>query len=145
MAKPITDFADVTPRSREALGMIAKGNTEGYVALWSRRDDITLGNPFGGFARGWDQVVEQMERAASHYRDGETTSFEMISAVAAGNLAYTVEIERFRARVGASLEMSELALRVTCVYRREEEGWKLVHRHADPRVTRQSADSVLQR
>jgi ketosteroid isomerase-like protein len=145
MAKPITDFADVTPRSREALGMIAKGNTEGYVALWSRRDDITLGNPFGGFARGWDQVVEQMERAASHYRDGETTSFEMISEVAAGNLAYTVEIERFRARVGGSREMSELALRVTCVYRREEEGWKLVHRHADPRVTRQSADSVLPR
>jgi hypothetical protein len=55
-----------------------------------------------------------------------------------------VEIERFRARVGGQVEISDLALRVTCIYRREGEAWKLVHRHADPRVERQAPQSVVQ-
>jgi ketosteroid isomerase-like protein len=138
------DFGDVMARSRAALDMIAKGNAEGYKALYSPAPDITLGNPFGGFARGWDQVVEQLERAASHYAGGQTTGFETISQLISGELAYTVEIERFAAQVGGRTEISDLALRVTCIYRREDDGWKLVHRHADPRVSRQPAESVLQ-
>ncbi len=141
---PPASFDEVPGRARQALGAIARGNADGYKALYSRRDDITLGNPFGGFARGWDAVLEQMERAASHYRDGETVSFETISQVVEGSVAYTVEIERFKARVGGSSEMTELALRVTCIYRREDDEWKLVHRHADPRVSRLAAESVLQ-
>lgn len=138
------DFDQVMEQSRAALDAIVKGSAEGYKALYSRRDDITLGNPFGGFGRGWDEVAEQLERAASHYRDGQTTAFETVVEYVGGDIAYTVEIERFRAKVGGSDELSDLALRVTCVYRREEDGWKLVHRHGDPRVDRQTAESVLQ-
>jgi ketosteroid isomerase-like protein len=139
------DFDQVITQSRAALDQIAKGNPEGYKALYSRREDVTLGNPFGGFGRGWEQVVEQLERAASHYRDGETTGFETVMQLVAGDLAYTVEIERFNAKVGGRPDLSEVALRVTCIYRREEDAWKLVHRHADPRVSRHPAESVLER
>jgi ketosteroid isomerase-like protein len=52
-------------------------------------------------------------------------------------------IERGEAKVGGGHEMSELAVRVTCIYAREEDGWKLVHRHADPRVARLPAEAVL--
>jgi ketosteroid isomerase-like protein len=138
------DFGQVILEARAALDKIAKGSAEGYKALYSRGEDITLGNPFGGFARGWDQVVEQLERAASHYRDGETTGFETVMELVTPELAYTVEIERFTAKVGDHAELSDLALRVTCVYRREDDSWRLVHRHADPRVSRQPADSVLE-
>jgi ketosteroid isomerase-like protein len=138
------DFDQVMTQSRAALGAIAKGSPAGYMAIYSRGPDITLGNPFGGFARGWQQVVEQLERAASHYRDGETTGFETITKLVVADFAYTVEIERFTAKVGGRSELSSLALRVTCIYRREDDGWKLVHRHADPRVSRQPAESVLQ-
>ena len=130
------DFDQVIAQSRAALDTIAKGSTEGFKALYSRREDITLGNPFGGFARGWEQVVAMMERAASHYREGETTGFETITQLVTSEFAYTVEIEHFRAKVGGRPEMSDLALRVTCIYRPEDGGWKLVHRHADPLVTR---------
>ena len=138
------DFDHVMRGSRAALDMIVKGNPEGYKALYSRAPDITLGNPFGGFARGWDQVVEQLERAASHYSAGETTGFETITQVISAELAYTVEIERFTAMVGDLPDPTSVALRVTCIYRREAGNWRLVHRHADPRVSRHSADSVLE-
>ena len=131
--------------ARAALDAIAKGRPDGYKALYSQAEDITLGNPFGGFGRGKEAVYEQLERAASHYRDGETISFETVAQSIGPELAYTVEIERFRAKVGGQDDTSDLALRVTCVYRREADGWKLVHRHADPRVERQRPESVVQR
>jgi len=86
----------------------------------------------------------RLERAASYYADGETTGFETIAESVTPDWAYSVEIERFRTKVGGRPNMTDLALRVTCVYRREEDGWKLVHRHADPRVERQAAGSVIQ-
>lgn len=139
-----TQFEDLLAEARRALDLITKGDPDGYKALYSKREDITLGNPFGGFGRGMAAVYEQLERAASHYRDGETTAFETVSQFVGSDIAYTVEIERFRAKVGDDDEVSELALRVTCIYRREPEGWKLVHRHGDPRVDRQAPESVIQ-
>ena len=140
MADPFEVLMD---KAHSALDQIANGSPDGYKALYSRREDITLGNPFGGFARGIEAVYEQLERAASHYRDGETPAFEAVTQSVGDDVAYTVEIERFRAKVGGQTETSDVALRVTCVYRREADQWKLVHRHADPRVDRQTAESVI--
>jgi ketosteroid isomerase-like protein len=139
-----TDFEGTIAEARAALGEIARGNPDGYKALLSRGDDVTLGNPFGGFARGEAAVHEQLERAATYFRDGETVSFETVSQLVQPDLAYTVEIERFRTKVGGQSDASDIAIRVTCVYRREDGEWKLLHRHADPRVDRQTAESVIQ-
>ena len=116
---------------------------DGFKALYSRSEDITLGNPFGGFARGWDQVAEQLERASSYYRDGEATGFESVARAVGSELACTVELERAKAKVAGSSDVREFAVRVTSIYRNEEDGWRLIHRHADPRVSRQTAQSVL--
>jgi hypothetical protein len=41
------DFDEVMAQSLAALDEIAKGSPDGYKALYSGGDDITLGNPFG--------------------------------------------------------------------------------------------------
>lgn len=140
-----TGFEEVMAEAHSALDSIVKGDPNGYKALFSKAEDITLGNPFGGFARGKDAVYEQLERAASYYRDGEMVSVETVIHSVGADLAYTVEVERVRSKVGGRDESSDVAVRVTCVYRLEPEGWKLVHRHADPLVERQTAESVIQR
>jgi len=137
------NFDELIDRARRALDAIAKGDPRPYQELYSDDEDITLGNPFGGFGRGRAAVFEQIERAASYYRDGHTTSFETIAQSVGADLAYTVEIERFQTKVGGQQELSDIALRTTAVYRREADGWRLVHRHADPRVDRQAAASVI--
>jgi ketosteroid isomerase-like protein len=138
-----TDFEEAISESWRALDEILRGNADGYKQLYSRREDISLGNPFGGFGRGLDGVVEQLERAASYYRDGQATDAETVSQIVGSDLAYRVLIERGTAKVGGSAEVSDLAVRVTCIYGREDDGWKLVHRHADPRVSRLPAEAVL--
>jgi ketosteroid isomerase-like protein len=139
------DFNQVVEKYHVALGEFMKGNPAPTKKLYSQRDDVTLGNPFGPFARGWKQVVERMEQAASNYRDGDATGFENIAKCVTSELAYLVEVERLRSKVGGRSDVTPLALRVTSVFRPEDGMWKIVHRHADPITTAQPADTVLRR
>jgi hypothetical protein len=63
--------------------------------------------------------------------------------VVAPELAYTVEIERIRTRVGGSDELTPIAIRATTVFRREDGDWKVTHRHGDPITSMRPAESVL--
>jgi ketosteroid isomerase-like protein len=123
---------------------ITKGNPDVYKTLYSRRDEVTLANPFGPPARGWSEVSATLDRAAENYRDGEVVGFENISTVIAPDLAYTVEIERYRARVGGGAEIVPVAVRVTTIFRNEDGAWKVTHRHADPITAPRPPESVLQ-
>jgi ketosteroid isomerase-like protein len=123
---------------------ITNGNPEVYKSLYSRRDDVTLANPFGPPARGWSEVSTTLDRAAKNYRDGEAVGFENVSTIVGGELAYTVEIESYRARVGGAEKLTPVSVRVTTVYGREEGGWKVLHRHADPITAPRPPESVIQ-
>jgi ketosteroid isomerase-like protein len=59
-------------------------------------------------------------------------------------LAYTVEIESYRARVGGAEELANVSVRVTTLFRRENDDWKVVHRHADTITAPRPAESVVQ-
>jgi ketosteroid isomerase-like protein len=115
-----------------ALESFIVGDHEPVLAVWSRRDDTTLANPFGPPVRGWEAVRSASERAASQVADGEAFSVERISAYATPDMAYELEIHRFRARLGGAGQTAAVSLRVTTIYRREEVGWRVAHRHADP-------------
>jgi hypothetical protein len=65
---------------------ITNGNAEVYKALYSRRGDVTLANPFGPPARGWSEVSATLDRAASNYRDGEVVGFQNVSTVITSEL-----------------------------------------------------------
>ncbi len=129
--------------SHNALAAIVNGDPSGYLALYAEDEDLTLGNPFGPFARGRQSVAERLSGAASNYRDGEITSVELIAKYLSEDLACVVEVESVRAKVGGSEEMVPVSLRVTSVFRLERGNWKLVHRHADPITTPRSAASVV--
>jgi ketosteroid isomerase-like protein len=123
---------------------ITNGNPEVYKTLYSRRDDVTLANPFGPPVRGWRAVSETLERAAANYRDGEVMGFENVSTVITSDLAYTVEVESYRARVGGAADLTPVSVRVTTLFRRENGAWKVVHRHADPITAPRPPESVVQ-
>jgi ketosteroid isomerase-like protein len=124
---------------------ITNGNPEVYKRLYSRRDDVTLANPFGPPVRGWSEVAARLDHAAEHYRDGEVVGFDNVATVVGADLAYTVEVESYRARVGGADEFSPVAIRVTTAFRREDGEWKVVHRHGDPIKESRPAESVIAR
>jgi ketosteroid isomerase-like protein len=130
-------------RCHAALGEIARGNAEPWADLFSRQGDVSLGNPFGPFALGFDDVMSAVRQAAERYRDGELIGFDRIATYEARDLACVLEVEGFRARVGDSSDMADVSLRVTSLYRAEGGEWMLVHRHADPITTPRPAESVV--
>jgi ketosteroid isomerase-like protein len=138
------DLDAVIEESHRALGEIVKGDAEPLKALYSHRDDVSLANPFGPPVRGWEQAASTMERAATNYKDGEAAGFDLVSKLVASDLAYIVEIERYKSKIGGSNEMSSIALRVTSIFRPEDGTWKIVHRHADTITTPRSPESVAQ-
>ncbi len=137
------DLDSAIEQSHTALGAILNGDPSAYQSLYSDGEDVTLGNPFGPYARGRQKVEETLAGAASHYRDGDVTGVELIAKYVSDDLACIVEVERGRAKVGDSNEFVHVALRLTSVFRLEQGAWKLVHRHADPITTPRPAASVV--
>ncbi|HKH55671.1 MAG TPA: nuclear transport factor 2 family protein [Propionibacteriaceae bacterium] len=127
-----------------AQGELLRGNAESAFSLMSHRQDVTLANPLGPVACGWEQVVAVSDFAASRVRDGEVVDVENISKYVTPELAYVVRVERAQAKVGGQQTLSPIALRVTMIMRPEDGIWKVVHRHADPITTAQPAESIIQ-
>jgi ketosteroid isomerase-like protein len=138
------DLDELIEQFHLASDEFLKGNPEPVNKLWSRREDVTLANPFGPPVRGWDEVAKVTEYAASQVRDGELVSVEIVAKHVTAELAYVVEIEHPEAKIGTSEDITPFALRVTMIFRPEDGEWKIVHRHADPITTPQPAESVIQ-
>jgi ketosteroid isomerase-like protein len=131
-------------RSHLAWGEFVKSDPEAVLRLFSHAEDVTVGNPFGPFVRGWEQVSATVAQAATYYHDGEVVDFERVATYRTGDLACIVEVERYRAKVGGSAELAPVALRVSSVVRREHDGWKIASRHADPITAARAPESVIQ-
>lgn len=134
---------DAVEQYRRALGEFMKGNPDPAMQLFSHRDDVSLANPYGPPVRGWEQVAKVMEHAASLRRDGEAVGFETVAQYVTPDLAYIVQVERLKAKIGDRQDVTPYALRATMIFRPEDGVWKVVHRHADPITTAQPAESVL--
>jgi len=127
----------------QGLHELVNGNCDSLKPIWSGDKDVTLGNPFGPFVRGRENVISTMERATAHYKDGEVIAFESVAKQVTPDLAYVVEVERYKAKVGGGQDLVPVSLRVTTIFRPEDGSWKILHRHADPITTAQTAESVI--
>jgi len=136
-------FEDAVVRNHEAIVAFMRRDTQPFKDLYSRRDDATLANPFGGVARGWAEIAPRIDRAASFYSDGETTGIETISSDHTDDFGYCFEIEHLRGRLGARDVVDEIDLRTSSVFRCEDGDWKLVHRHADPATDLRLPESIV--
>jgi ketosteroid isomerase-like protein len=125
------DIQSIIEEYHKAVDIFSRGNPEPVKKLYSQGADAMLANPFGSTVKGWDRVSEALDFASSQFRDGEVTSFETIALYNTNDLVTLFEIERWKSKVGGKQEISSFDLRVTTTLRKEQNNWKLIHRHAD--------------
>jgi ketosteroid isomerase-like protein len=141
MTSDLNQLRELYHRAVEAL---IQGDPADQKPLWSSRDDVTLANPLGPPAKGFDEVCHAMDAAAAQISQGDGYTFDTITSVETADLAYEVGLERARAKLGDAAEKVPVSLRVTTIFRREDGEWKIVHRHADPITGERSIQSVAQ-
>lgn len=117
---------------------LQNGKAERFKALWSRSEDVTLSGGFGGtIEKGWERIAERLDWVASQYSNGRTQR-ERVVVNAGENLAYVVQHEHIVFRVPGQDTDSTRDYRVTMVFRKEGNDWKLVHRQADSQMQKRA-------
>ena len=142
MAVAHADFSAAVDAYRQALNAFVKGDGRPVLEHFSRRDDVTLANPLGPPRLGRADVEQAVEAAAANFEDG-SLRFEDLSRYVTADLGYVVYLERAEVRLAGSDEMVPSTLRVTMIFRREGDTWKVAHRHADPITTTQPISTIL--
>jgi ketosteroid isomerase-like protein len=135
-------FDEAVETFRIALDSLLHGDATPVKKLWSRREDVTVANPFGPPRRGPEQVQRAIDEAAANYSRG-SRRFQEVSRFSTPELGYVVQLEHTEAMLPGQETGTRFTLRVTMIFRREELGWKLAHRHADTVTTARSIDTSI--
>lgn len=124
---------DLIRLSQLSNAALMRGDADAYAALVALSDDFTLMSPFGGTpSRGPEYTPERIAAMGRFFRNG-TLQVEMVEAYGSQDMVVLALIEHAHVEVGG-LPVQDWDLRVTLVYRRDVNGWRLAHRHADPLV-----------
>lgn len=127
------DTDDLIARMNTAAAAYIRGDLDGYVAQFDHADDYTLMPPYGGDTRhGFTYTADAAAWTKEFFRSGEA-QLEVQQTYSSGELTVLVAIERQHGEVGG-IPDQDWSLRVTLVFRRVDDRWALVHRHADPLV-----------
>src|SRR5687767_6528276 len=113
-----------------ALNSVLDGGDSGPMEeIWSHGSDVSAMHPFGDRMLGWDEVGASWEQAAQAFSGGQVALDEMAVVPISEDAAYTLGTEHGQARIGE--ETVGIDWRVTNIYRRETDRWKIVHHHTD--------------
>jgi ketosteroid isomerase-like protein len=124
------EFAAAIEREHSASEQVLRGDNSELKELCTHTDDISLAGRGGGYERGWAEVSARFDWVAAQYVEGHL-EHRLLAAGHSGDLGYSFELVSGRMRfVGAEASVP-VALRETHIWRREADGWKLLHRHAD--------------
>lgn len=137
------DLDEFVDQCEQAWQVFVTGDPDPAKLLFSRRDDVTLANPWGPAVTGWADVSRTLEAAAARFQNGHLSTVDVLSTFLSDDLACYHEIERGEALLGGGAEPGPFALRVTSIYRREDELWRIVLRHADPILAPRPVDATL--
>lgn len=125
-----------------ALNAIVRGDATPMQAIWSHGASVSSMHPLGGREVGWDEVWKVFHQVSQAASNGHIALANQI--VQAGtDMAYeTGEEKGSFTMAGQSIDIS---IRVTNVYRRDADGWKMVHHHTDLSQAMLDVVSRLQR
>jgi ketosteroid isomerase-like protein len=115
----------------EAARAYVNGDAGPLGELMPALGPATFFGPDGGSVGGVQAVFSRYASDATHFQKGSETHFEVLQFAASDSVAYWTGLQHAVTRMKGNPEPAKMSLRVTELFRKEDNGWKLVHRHAD--------------
>lgn len=112
----------------EAELALHNGDAGPRRALWSRREPVSVLGAWRD-AHGQAAIDELFAGLAGSFSDCTSYEFELQAFDVLGDMAYTAGLEHTAVSVDGAPR--SYTLRATQVYRREDGGWRVAHRHGD--------------
>lgn len=112
----------------DAERALHNGDASPRRGLWSRREPVSVLGAWQS-ANGQRELDELFGSLGESFSDCTSFEFELLAYDVVGDMAYTVGFEHTSASVDG--QPRTYTLRATQVYRREEDEWRVSHRHAD--------------
>jgi ketosteroid isomerase-like protein len=126
-----------------SLNRLINGDPGPMLEVWTHDPDVaTTMNPRGRVNVGWEEVSAGWERAAQSMSDGQVSVEDLVVVSLADDVAYTLGREHGEVTVGG--QPVPIDWRVTTIYRREGERWKVVHNHTDSSPTMVESIAALE-
>ena len=146
---PVTDedieqLVEIMDRGRDAW-INGELKLEGPDFPYRQADDMTIFGPFGGIApRGVAPIALPAKQGgmASRFKGG-TGDCELVRAFFDGDLAVLVMIERNEVAFEGHDEPLPWVLRTTQIFRKVDNTWVSLHRHADALARFRDLDETL--
>ena len=132
MNNDLHDFKKFMKQREEASRAFVNGDIAPLDRIATRISPATIFGPRGDTVEGADRVNAANMSGATSFDPGGESSFEILHMAANDGIAFWAGIQRSTVRMPDKDEAIPMDLRVTEVFRREDDKWKLVHRHADP-------------
>jgi ketosteroid isomerase-like protein len=123
---------DLIARAREGHIALMKGDVGRYRSLIPIDEKFTLMSPMGSYSkRGNTYTEDEWVQIGRFFCNGRDSTFEPIEVYRGADVIVLAAIEYSHVEVGGS-PAQPWTLRVTLVFRRHGNQWRLAHRHADP-------------
>jgi ketosteroid isomerase-like protein len=133
------DFERFMQQRQEAARAYVSGDATPLGKIVTHQSTATFFGPRGGYTQGAEAVWSRYERDVTSFESGGESHFEILDMAASGGLAYWVGFQRATTHRRGGPEAVPFNLRVTELFRREGDTWKLIHRHADPLIAEPDA------
>jgi hypothetical protein len=128
---------ELQERCRQDHRSWINGDGSGYALP----DDGTILGGIGGYSFGGQQTSSRQRAVASHWERG-TGEVEFLNGGVSEQIAWLTFIERATVTFRGDPTERRWDLRVTEIFRRSDDDWERVHRHADPLVDRRPMEDV---
>jgi ketosteroid isomerase-like protein len=131
MSNDTESFEQFMKQRAEIALAYVKGDGAPIVGIATRTQPATFFGPFGGLTQGAAEIAEAYQKGAAAFGPEGENRLEILQMAADNGIAFWVGFQRATAHLKGKPDPIPMALRITEVFRREGDEWKLVHRHAD--------------
>lgn len=124
-------FENFMKDRKAASNAFVNGNIDPLLKISTTTPPASMFGPAGTCVEEPDEVNRANEAGSKSFEPGGENRFEIMHALADGDLAYWAGLQRSVVKMRGNEQLVPMDLRITEIFRREDDEWKLIHRHAD--------------